>query len=263
MWSVKFCGIFGNTQNNPEARSMKEILYIEDNAEMAILVRETLKPHQVYHVSSLKDADFALSQKNYDLILLDLGLPDGDGLKYIAEKYSDLSLNLNKTPLFILSAQNEVSNKVMAFAIGVDDYILKPFHQAELKARVEAKLRKNNEQTVEQEVIHLSDVRMDLAKQKVTVNASGNESDLRLTRLEFKLLTKFMKSPDRVFTREYLIENIWGDSTNITDRTVDTHIAHLRKKIHKASLKIETVTGEGYRLTVQPLSYSRPAEFPT
>jgi len=233
---------------------MKEILYIEDNQEMAIFVRETLKPHVVFHAASLQEAQQALSQKNFDLILLDLGLPDGDGLRYLAEKYSDQTLNLNRTPLFVLSAQNEVSSKVMAFAMGVDDYIIKPFHHAELKARVEAKLRKANEKTVEQQVLQLGDVKLDLAKQRVVITSSSSEQELNLTRLEFKLLTKFMKSPDRVFSREYLIENIWGDSTNITDRTVDTHVAHLRKKIQPATIKIETVTGEGYRLVLQSVS---------
>lgn len=241
---------------------MKDILYIEDNPEMAILVRETLKSYHVFHASCLKDAELALSQKSFDLILLDLGLPDGDGLHYLAEKYSDQTLSLNKTPLFVLSAQNEVSSKVMAFAMGVDDYIIKPFHQAELRARVDAKLRKHSNQTFEQELIQAGNVKLDLAKQRVTILVGSREEELQLTRLEFKILTKFLKSPERVFTREYLIESIWGDSTNITDRTVDTHVAHLRKKLKSAIVRIETVTGEGYRLKVPTVSSPRLADLP-
>lgn len=228
---------------------MKDILYIEDSAESVLMVQETLKPHHIHHVSTLKDAEIALQQKNYDLILLDLNLPDGDGLRYLAEKSSDQSCGLKNTPLFVLSGQSEISSKVMAFAIGVDDYILKPFHCAELKARVDAKLRKHSEKASEQETLQLGNVRLDLAKQKVSIHKNGLQQDLTLTRLEFKLLTKFMKSPDRVFSRELFIESIWSDA-NVTDRTVDTHIAHLRKKMGPASLKIETVTGEGYRLKV-------------
>jgi two-component system phosphate regulon response regulator PhoB len=227
---------------------VKEILCIEDNLETAIMVRETLKAYHVTHAATLKDAEVALSQKSFDLILLDLNRPDGDGLRYLAEKYSDHTLNLNKTPLFVLSGQSEISSKVMAFAMGVDDYISKPFHQAELRARVEAKLRKHNEQTTEQEVVQIANMKLDLGRQKVTIRTGPSEEELQLTRLEFKLLTKFMKHPERVFARDYLIENIWGTSTNITDRTVDTHIAHLRKKILNSSVKIETVMGEGYRL---------------
>jgi len=232
---------------------MKDILYIEDSLELVVLVKELLKPHHVHHVSTLKEAEASLQQKTFDLILLDLNLPDGDGLRYVAEKYSDQTSSLNKTPLFVISGQSEVSSKVMAFAIGVDDYIQKPFHHAELKARVEAKLRKNNEQNSEQEVLQLGNVKLDLAKQRVTISTGQADSDLSLTRLEFKLLTKFMKSPDRVFSREIFIDSIWSDA-NVTDRTVDTHIAHLRKKIGPATIKIETVTGEGYRLKVQPAS---------
>ncbi|WP_413290785.1 response regulator transcription factor [Bdellovibrio sp. HCB337] len=228
---------------------MKDILYIEDSPELVLMVKETLKPHHVHHCSTLKDAETTLQQKSFDLILLDLSLPDGDGLRYLAAKISDQSNGLNKTPLFVLTGQSEISSKVMAFAIGVDDYIIKPFHHAELKARVEAKLRKGTEQATEESFLQLGNVRLDMAKQKVTVHTGTSSEDLTLTRLEFKMLTKFMKSPDRVFSRELFIETIWSDA-NVTDRTVDTHIAHLRKKIGPATIKIETVTGEGYRLKV-------------
>lgn len=230
---------------------MRDILYIEDSPELVILVKEILKPHNLFHVATLKDAEAALQERNFDLILLDLSLPDGDGLRFLAEKYSAPHSQLSKTPLFVLSGQSEVSSKVMAFAIGVDDYIQKPFHHAELKARVEAKLRKNNEQVSKQEILQLGNVKLDLAKQRVTINTGTCNEDLALTRLEFKLLTKFMKSPERVFSREIFIDTVWPDS-NVTDRTVDTHIAHLRKKMSPATIKIETVTGEGYRLKVHP-----------
>lgn len=232
---------------------MKNILYIEDSPELFLMVREALKPHQVTQATTLRQAELALQQKVFDLILLDLGLPDGDGLHYLAEKYSDQSKNLHKTPLFVISGKNEVSSKVMAFAMGVDDYISKPFHHAELKARVEAKLRKSSAQIVDQEVLQLGNIKMDLARQRVLVVHHNQEEELPLTRLQFKLLTKLMKTPERVFSRNQLIESVWGDSTNITDRTVDTHIAHLRKKIAEASVRIETVTGEGYRLVVLPV----------
>lgn len=228
---------------------MKDILYIEDSPELVLMVKETLKPHHIHHCPTLKDAEALLQQQNFDLILLDLSLPDGDGLRYLAEKSSDKNNQLSNTPLFVLSGQSEISSKVMAFAIGVDDYIIKPFHHAELKARVEAKLRKGTEQATEEALLQLGNVRLDLAKQKVSVHTEKGNEDLALTRLEFKMLTKFMKSPDRVFSRELFIETVWSDS-NVTDRTVDTHVAHLRKKMSPATIKIETVTGEGYRLKV-------------
>lgn len=227
---------------------MKNILYIEDSPELVVMVREALKPNQITHVTTLRQAELALQQKVFDLILLDLGLPDGDGLHYLAEKYSDQSKSLHKTPLFVISGKNEVSSKVMAFAMGADDYIIKPFHHAELKARVEAKLRKSSALSVEQELLQMGNLKVDLARQRVTLVTADHDEELQLTRLQFKLLTKFIKTPERVFSRNQLIESVWGDSTNITDRTVDTHVAHLRKKILSATLRIETVTGEGYRL---------------
>lgn len=230
---------------------MKDILYIEDSPEVVVLVKESLKPHHIFHVTTLKEAESALQQKQFDLILLDLSLPDGDGLRFLAERYPTTPPTCNKTPLFVISAQSEVSSKVLAFAIGVDDYIQKPFHHAELKARVDAQLRKSHEQSAQQEVVQLGNLKLDLAKQRVTLTGGGIEEELLLTRLEFKILTKFMKAPERVFSREVFIDSVWADA-NVTDRTVDTHIAHLRKKIRPATLKIETVTGEGYRLKVQP-----------
>jgi DNA-binding response OmpR family regulator len=227
----------------------RDILYIEDSAETALIVSATLNPHRVVTVSTLQEAEKRLQNQLFDLIILDLNLPDGDGLRFLAEKFSDQAMNLKTTPLIVLTSQKEVSHKVMAFAMGVDDYVCKPFQPEELRARVESRLRKTAPLPVTEDIVSLGHLTLNLTKQQAFVSARGSIKDLRLTRLEFKLLTKFLKSPDRVFSREYLIENVWGDATNVTDRTVDTHVAHLRKKLIHAGVRIETITGEGYRLT--------------
>lgn len=235
----------------------KDILYIEDSPESALIVSATLKPHQLVTVPTLDEAEKLLAKQSFDLIILDLNLPDGDGLRFLAEKFSDQNLNLKTTPMIILTSQKEVSNKVMAFAMGVDDYICKPFAPEELKARVELRLRKTSTVPVTEDIVTLGNLILNLTKQQSAILTDEGETELRLTRLEFKLLTKFMKSPDRVFSREYLVENVWGDSTNVTDRTVDTHVAHLRKKLVNAGVRIETVTGEGYRLVQAPSKVSQ------
>lgn len=239
--------------------SGREILYIEDSPESALVVSATLKPHHVVNVSTLVEAEVLLQNRVFDLIILDLNLPDGDGLRFLAEKFSDQTLKLKTTPLIVLSSQKEVSNKVMAFAMGVDDYVCKPFQPEELKARVESRLRKTTPAPPTEDVVSLGNLHLNLTKQQGLILIANEEQELRLTRLEFKLLTKFLKSPDRVFSREYLVENVWGDATNVTDRTVDTHVAHLRKKLINAGVRIETVTGEGYRLTAMPIK-ERPLE---
>jgi DNA-binding response OmpR family regulator len=238
----------------------KDILYIEDSPESALIVSATLKPHNVLTVPTLQEAEALLAKRSFDLIILDLNLPDGEGLRFLAEKFSDQTLNLKTTPTIVLSSQKEVSHKVMAFAMGVDDYICKPFHQDELKARVEMRLRKTTIAPVIEDIVSLGHLNLNLTKQQGSLFINDTEEELRLTRLEFKLLTKFMKSPDRVFSREYLVENVWGDSTNVTDRTVDTHVAHLRKKLVNSGVRIETITGEGYRLTLSSSKNPQPPE---
>jgi len=222
---------------------MKHILLVEDNAEIRILVEASLDPLRVVHVGTISEARAILDRENFQLIILDLGLPDGDGLKFMTE----LSAK-SATPVFILTGKSDTANKVIAFSLGVEDFITKPFDPVELRARVNAKLRKFENQQDEREVIKVKDLTIHLARQRVFLARGQEQEEISLTSLEFKLLTTFAKAPERVFSRDQLLDQVWGSTTHITDRTVDTHIGHLRKKISQSAVRIETVINEGYRL---------------
>jgi DNA-binding response OmpR family regulator len=227
---------------------MRTMLVIEDNPEMRILVEAALDEYQLTFSSTLKEAKEALKKKKFELILLDLGLPDGDGLKFLAELSSQPETK--DTPVIILTGKSETVNKVMAFSIGAEDFVSKPFDPLELKARVAAKLRKSEKQQGLSENLRIGDLKIDVLKQKVWIVKPQDAEAVDLTTLEFKLLLNFVRAPERVFTRDYLLNEVWGMNVSVTDRTVDTHIGHLRKKLSHSQTKIETVIGSGYRFLV-------------
>lgn len=224
---------------------MRSMLVIEDNAEMRILVEAALDEYQLTFSSTLKEAKEALLKKKHEMILLDLGLPDGDGLKFLAELSGQPETK--DIPVIVLTGKSETVNKVMAFSIGAEDFVSKPFDPLELKARVAAKLRKSEKQQLLSEVLRVGDLKIDVLKQKVWVK---DAEAVDLTTLEFKLLLNFARAPERVFTRDYLLNEVWGMNVSVTDRTVDTHVGHLRKKLAHSKTKIETVIGSGYRFLV-------------
>lgn len=225
------------------------MLVVEDNAEMRILVEAALDEYQLTFSSTLKEAKEALTQRRHELILLDLGLPDGDGLKFLAELSGQAETK--DIPVIILSGKTETVNKVMAFSIGAEDFISKPFDPLELKARVSAKLRKSEKQNHLAEILRAGDLKIDVLKQKVWIQKNQESSEpVELTTLEFKLLLNFARAPERVFSREFLLNEVWGMNVSITDRTVDTHIGHVRKKLAHSRTKIETVIGSGYRFLI-------------
>ena len=227
---------------------MRNMLVIEDNAEMRILVEAALDEYQLTFNFNLKDAKESLLKSRFDLILLDLGLPDGDGLKFLAELSSQLETK--DIPVIILTGKSETINKVMAFSIGAEDFVSKPFDPLELKARVASKLRKSEKQHQLAEVLKIGDLKIDVLKQKVWIQKGSDSESVDLTSLEFKLLLNFGRAPERVFTRDFLLNEVWGLNVSVTDRTVDTHIGHLRKKLMHSRTKIETVIGSGYRFLV-------------
>lgn len=223
----------------------KTILSIEDNAEIQILVEASLPSFEVVCVKTLKEARQQLDHRKFDLLLLDLELPDGDGMKFL----TSLSVGEHaQTPVFILTSQAETANKVIAFSLGVEDFVSKPFDPLELRARVEAKLKKFGKAQDEKNVLKLKDLKIDIPRQRVVQTDTEGEHSITLTSLEFRLLVIFAQSPERVFSRNELLDKVWGQEIAVTDRTVDTHIGHLRKKILSSKVKIETVINEGYRL---------------
>ncbi len=227
---------------------MQRLLLVEDNEVMRVLAANTLKEFSLSMASTLKEAQALMQTNTFDLILLDIGLPDGDGLTFLNHLSNASGA---QTPVIIISGKTDIASKVTAFSFGAEDFISKPFDPIELKARVSAKLRKIEQAKTSSDQLKIGDLIITVSKQKVVIQSGGNDQmPIDLTTLEFKLLLSLAKYPERVYTREHLLSEVWGNDLSVTLRSVDTHVAHLRKKIHKSTVKIDTVIRSGYRLLI-------------
>ena len=189
---------------------------------------------------SNKAISLATGKNNPDLVILDLMLPDISGLDVCKEIRSNpVSKN---TPVLMLTAKGEEVDRILGFELGADDYLVKPFSLRELTLRVAA-LLKRNVPLESDENIKLGDLNIDLAAHRVFVESN----EVALTAKEFDLLVHLARHNGRVQTRDYLLEQIWGYSSDVTTRTVDTHIKRLRSKIGSFGNLIETVRSIGYR----------------
>lgn len=225
----------------------EKILCIEDDPTTQIMIKTSLRNFNIVMTNNLHDAEVEINKNTFAAAIFDIKLPDGDGLRF----YSRLKQNskLKDTPVLFLSGQNDISNKLLAFSIGADDFITKPFDSLELNARVLSKINKSQSAIEEKNIRTLGDVEIDLDRQKVSQIDNGKEIDLSLTAIEQKILLLLSSRIEQVFSREQILNNVWANA-HITDRTVDSHIAHLRNKLRKTLILINTVKNFGYKLTV-------------
>ncbi|MBU6153513.1 MAG: response regulator transcription factor [Bdellovibrionales bacterium] len=226
-----------------------KILLIEDSEDYQTLISEALMPHLVKCSSSAEAALRELELSSFDLILLDIGLPDKSGFSLLSEIQSNS--NTCSIPVICITGRTEIKDKVTAFSLGADDYLPKPFDLIELKARVDSKLKKAHLIKDSSRGIRIGNLRMDLNSHQVSViDESGRELEIPLTQTEFKLLILFSKNPTTLFTRQKILNEVWGSSVKVSDRVIDVHLCSLRKKIRMSDLRITPVTGAGYRLTI-------------
>ena len=221
----------------------KHILIVEDEKDLSDTLEYNFK-NAGYKVSMSLEGNKAISlatgKNNPDLVILDLMLPDISGLDVCKEIRSNpVSKN---TPILMLTAKGEEVDRILGFELGADDYLVKPFSLRELTLRV-AVLLKRNVPIESDENIKLGDLNIDLAAHRVFVESN----EVTLTAKEFDLLVHLARHNGRVQTRDYLLEQIWGYSSEVTTRTVDTHIKRLRSKIGSFGNLIETVRSIGYR----------------
>ena len=229
---------------------MKPILLVEDDPSSQVLVQRALGtlPCELLIADSAKTAIEVLMHTEVRLIVLDMGLPDQDGLGLCAQIQAD-----DKTrhiPIFVLTAREDVSSKVAAFSVGVADYIVKPFNPLELRARIEAKLRQIEAIREQDEVLIRGDLRLNLSNQKCYRLENGEQRDLRLTALEFRLLYQIARHEEHILSRDQILNLVWGASSEVLDRTVDAHISVLRKKLGDVSDYIRAAHGQGYCFSV-------------
>ena len=220
-----------------------DVLVVEDAPEFTRVVSTVLgnEGHRVRTAATVADALIELDEYRPDVVILDLGLPDGDGLdlcRVIRERSSAYVL--------VLTGRDDEVDKLLGFRMGADDYMTKPFSARELAARVEALLRRPRVAEVNDTVRAFGDLTISPSEREVTLLGQRVE----LTRIEFDLLDTLSAAPKLVFNRQQLLEKVWGPGWYGDDHVVDVHIANLRKKIDQPDAKswVRTVRGVGYSL---------------
>ena len=222
-----------------------KILIVEDESSLCEMMQETLEKERyiVETASNFSDAKEKIELYEYDCILLDIMLPDGNGLDLLKALKT-----LHKSEgVIIISAKDEIEDKVLGLELGADDYLAKPFHLAELKARIKSLIRRN--QSKGENCISFENVTLYPDQYKVTVN---NEA-LELNRKEYDILHFFITRPDRVINKTMVAEAVWGDHIDQVDNFdfIYAQMKNLRKKLQSttAEIEIKAIYGLGYKLT--------------
>ena len=226
------------------------ILVIEDEPDIRRNLEYNLgrEGFKASSVGSIDEANEKLKSKKFDLILLDLMLPDGSGLD-LCKKIKSNS-ETEATPIIILTAKDDEVDKVVGFELGADDYVTKPFSVRELILRVKAILKRSDTKT--KEVVEVErqfgDLKIDVDSHEVHVDSQLIE----LTALEFRLLKELVEKRGRVQSRDQLLSEVWGYNAEVTTRTVDTHIKRLREKLGSMGKYVQTIRGVGYKFSRTP-----------
>jgi len=204
---------------------MEKILIIEDEESVLMALEDDLRIDG-YQVSSAKDGmkGFTMAkEQGYDLIILDIMLPEMNGFE-VCRQLRQTGIT---TPILILTAKSQEVDKVLGLELGADDYVTKPFSPRELRARVNALFRRVKQTQQGIDLYHFGNVNVDFKKYE----AEKEGRPIYLTALEFALLHFLIKNKDQVVSRDSILDTVWGDDVYVYPRTIDTHIANLRKKI--------------------------------
>jgi len=220
------------------------ILVIEDEEAIQELIAVNLEHagHRVQRAASASQARVLIRDALPDLVLLDWLLPDTPGIDFAKQLRADR--RTRDIPIIMLTARAQEQDKVSGLESGADDYITKPFSARELLARIQAVMRRRAPQLAD-EIVEIDGLILDPVAHRVTARGSP----LEMTPTEFRLLRFFMTHPERAYSRQQLLDAIWGDHIFVDERTVDVHIRRLRKALEPAALDdlVETVHGTGYR----------------
>lgn len=220
---------------------MRRIAIIEDDADIAFTTRLNLEKSgaRVDHFTSGQEGLLAIQSGGYDFAILDLNLPDLDGLTICRELRRDS--RTERLPILMLTARVSERDRITGLELGADDYLVKPFSLRELQARIDAILRRSGGWKNEDHLYDDGALRVDASTFRVHVR----EDEVRLAKKEFELLWLLIRSRPAVVTRERLLSEVWHMADDVETRTIDAHVRNLRKKIGKD--RISTVIGLGYR----------------
>jgi len=224
------------------------ILLVDDEQSLQTLLSYPLRKdgYEVVQATDGREALARFGEQTFDLVVLDVMMPKLDGLEVCKRMRARSTV-----PIIMLTAKTEEIDKVLGLELGADDYITKPFSMREFRSRVRAALRRagmsrDRDQSPEDQPLEVGEMKIDPGKRTVVVRGD----DIKLTYVEFEILSALAHNPGRVFTREMLLTRIWGDSAFRDPRTIDVHIRHLREKIELDAKEPEylfTVRGVGYR----------------
>ena len=217
-----------------------KFLLVEDNKELANAVssRMRLDGHVVDHAEKLEDATAFVETGDYDLILLDIMLPDGDGRSFLKQHRA----SNHDTPVIVLTARSQVSDRIGSLDLGADDYVTKPFDHAELQARCRAVLRRKS--GTAKTTIEIGGVVFDPVAGHLTVR---NEV-VNLRNRELRLLELFLGSPGHIFSKQKLADRLFSYDDDASENAIEVYVGRIRRHLENSDLKITTLRGLGYRL---------------
>jgi DNA-binding response OmpR family regulator len=224
-----------------------KILVVEDEQALyeSILAYFTGEGNICELATNFASASEKLALYHYDCILLDLGLPDGEGLELLTQ----LKSTNKKDGVLIISARHSLDDRLAGLDLGADDYLVKPFHLSELKARVSAIVRRKNFEG--NNLITFNEIKVDVAAMKISVNGQP----VILTKKEFDLLVYFLSNKNKVVTKNAMAEHLWGDEMDLSDDFdfIYTHVKNLKKKLSEAGAKdyLRSVYGIGYKFSAE------------
>ena len=224
---------------------LANVLLVEDEKSITTLIKYNLEKEgfKVYCSETGEDALKIIKEKTPDLVILDWMLPDTSGIDVCRQ--IKIEKKLKNIPVLILTAKGEPDDKIKGLEVGADDYVTKPFNNKELLLRVKSLIKRSKPSLLEDLGI-FKDLKID----RITRKVFRENKEIKLGPIEYKLLDFLIKSPQRVYSREQLLNNVWGENINVETRTVDVHIRRLRKAINidKKNNLIRTVRSSGYSL---------------
>ncbi len=219
-------------------------LVVEDHIPLAqaMIERIRVEGHVADHAESLRAARAYLENNDYEMVMLDIGLPDGDGLEFLQRMRRERNGPLATTPVIMLTARSTVSDRIGSLDSGADDYVVKPFDFDELMARCRAIVRRRAGQA--SPTLHFADI---------TLHPQGAQlcspsGDFTLRKRELRLMELFFTAPQRILSKEYLHQQLFGLDDDASDNAIEVYIGRLRKKLVGSRAAIDTVRGVGYRL---------------
>jgi two-component system, OmpR family, phosphate regulon response regulator PhoB len=224
---------------------LANVLLVEDEKSIVTLIKYNLEKEgfKVFCAETGEDALKIIKEKTLDVVILDWMLPDVSGIEVCRQIKKDKKLK--NIPVLILTAKGEPDDKIKGLEVGADDYVTKPFNNKELLLRIKSLIKRSKPSLLEETATFKN-----LKINRITKKVFRDNIEIKLGPIEYKLIDFFIKSPQRVYSREQLLNNVWGDNINVESRTVDVHIRRLRKAINfenKIDL-IRTVRSSGYSL---------------